>query len=135
MIDENCNRIPIWLLWGRSKNNLVTLVAVTLTQQRAMAYRKMLLSRFVHVQIEKTEANHLYVPNLESTGNDVYGDVFLQKERKTAVELVSADRDKLKAAYTKLLRAVFIALKSRDFGAIEECLRELQQNDMIAAYM
>jgi hypothetical protein len=88
MIDEQKSRIPIWILWVKSTNNLTTLGAMALTQWRANAYRKIILqdSNTTKVKIEKSEANHLFNPNWESNWERMYDEQEIIKIMTCAVE-------------------------------------------------
>lgn len=135
MIDENSSRIPIWLLWARSDNGLVTLVAVTLTQRRAVTCRKILLRRFVSVRIEKSEANHLYDPQLDAIWESMYGPDYIRDMQKRAVQIVASERDLLRDGYSNLLGAAALAIQTTDFSILKDCMIELQRKNMIADYL
>jgi hypothetical protein len=88
MIDEQESRIPIWILWVTSTNNLTTLGAITLTQWRANAYRKTIIqdSKVIEVKIEKSEANHLFNPDWESNWERIYDEQEIIRIMTSAIE-------------------------------------------------
>jgi hypothetical protein len=81
MIDETRSRIPIWLLWARTKNDLVTLAAIALTERHAKSYKATTESfdNVVKVNVERSEANHLFNPHWDDMWEAVYGEEFVQE--------------------------------------------------------
>jgi hypothetical protein len=127
MIDETKSQIPIWLLWARSENGLVTLVAVTLTQLRAKQYQTVLRTRpdFVEVRIEKSEANHLFQPELDVLWERLYGEKFLEKVRKESSKELIHERNKYRRAFIELRRVVYKALRKNDERILKKGIKDL----------
>lgn len=125
MIDETRSRIPVWLLWVTSTNGLVTLVAVALTQRRAMTYREVILQdeNVVLCRIEPSEANHLFNPDWDTAWTAMFGVDYLTEYARQATgvqeQVIKNLRHELAQCRADLRRA----------GIVIEKLRDGQQNN------
>ena len=122
MIDETKSKIPIWLIWAATDNGLTTLVGVTLTNSRAVSYRKTILRdpHVITVKIEPSEANHLFNPQWDYAWQKAYSGPQLAKLAEQATEVERQRRTQLEYELDKAHEALKLAA---------ERVKELEQEE------
>ncbi len=130
MIDVDRSRIPIWLLWVRTTNNLVTLGAVALTQRRAREYRKIIERdpQVVRVEVEPSEAHHLYNPDWDSDWQTAYGEEHHKVIARQATEVERKARKSIEWERDQALLALKAAAKR--IAELEEMIKRAEVRDV-----